>query len=253
MSDVPNGTCFQTVVASQNVFMQYKEGSESELLSAPSTCNSIIATFVAHLRTSLGVPPFGLMGRSKVHAETRWNGTRIARIGSNAIFADEHYAGERIVMYSRHAAKTRHILNEFELVIEWCTTRFSVDPSVYKYPLELYFPHGVKLRQQLTLLRHAAILITPDGFSMSFGLFLPRDSTIIILQVSMFVCWTRFASALLIGSVCRVTGALRQAQRLTASSSKFSTLGLTTSLGFGLRRRDWALTWYWLVFITGAE
>ena len=125
VSNVPEGTCFQSVVASANVFMQYKEGSESELLSAPSTCNSIIATFIAHLRTSLGVPPFGLMGQSWIDSATQWNGT-INKNGSylgHQIFTDDSYVGERIVMYSRMEAKTRRILNEMALIGEWNYTR----------------------------------------------------------------------------------------------------------------------------------
>ena len=96
-------------------------------------------------------------------------------------------------MYSRFNAATRRIVNEFKLVADWNGlwdgTSWSVDPSIYKYPMESYFPHGVALRHQFTILRHASILITPDGFSMSFGLFLPRGTTLIILQVD-FASWT---------------------------------------------------------------
>ena len=128
----------------------------------------------------------------------RWNGKNNADFVSDKIrhhiITDDGYVGERIVMYSRMRAKTRRIVNEIQLIIEWNHTRHFHDDRVYKYPMELYFPHGVKLWRQFSILRHASILITPDGFSMSFGLFLPRGTTIIILQVFVFASWTVLCS-----------------------------------------------------------
>ena len=75
-------------------------------------------------------------------------------------FADTQYIGQRIVMYSRSMANSRRIQNEYDLVMMWAQ-HFHEAPHYYKYPMELYFPHGVKLWRQFMVLRHAVILITP--------------------------------------------------------------------------------------------